>query len=59
MAAAILARFVRALLVGVSPLDPLSYAAVGTVMIGSAALAGLLAAWRLRGLSPSLMFRSE
>jgi ABC-type antimicrobial peptide transport system permease subunit len=59
MAAAIIARFVSALLVGISPLDPLSYAAVGTLMIGSAVLAGLLAAWRLRGLSPSTAFRSE
>lgn len=59
MAAAILARSVSALLVGVSPLDPLSYIAVGTLMIGSAVLAGLLAAWRLRGLSPASAFRSE
>jgi putative ABC transport system permease protein len=59
VAAAIIARLVSALLVGISPLDPLSYIAVGTLMIGSAVLAGFLAAWRLRRLMPSSAFRSE
>lgn len=59
LAAAALARSFAALLVGVSPLDPLSYVVVGALMVGSAILAGLLAAWRLHGLSPSAAFRSE
>jgi hypothetical protein len=57
--AAIIGRFVSALLVGVSPLDPLSYAAVGMLTMGAAAVAGLVAAERLRGLSPSSAIRSS
>lgn len=59
IAAGLIARFMAALLVGVSPLDPLSYVVVGMLIITSAALAGLAASWRLRHISPSAAVRSE
>jgi hypothetical protein len=50
--AALLARGVASLLYGVSPLDPLSYTAAGTLLLAGAAGAGALAAWRIRRISP-------
>lgn len=54
----LLARLYASLLVGIGSLDPLSYAVAGFAMISSTALASLVAAWRLRRLSPSEAFRS-
>jgi hypothetical protein len=50
--AATFARSVDAWLVGISRLDPLSFGASAVLLVAGAAAAGLLAAWRVRGLSP-------
>ena len=57
--AALLARSVESLLHGVSRLDPLSYAGAGGIMIAGTAAAGLVAAWRIRRVSPMDALRVE
>jgi MacB-like periplasmic core domain len=44
---------------GLSALDPLTYASVAIVMVGSAATASLAAAWRLRRIMPCDALRVE
>lgn len=56
---AIVSRVFGALLVGIDGLDPGTYAGVGLVMLVSATLAALAAAWRLRRLTPSDALRRE
>jgi ABC-type antimicrobial peptide transport system permease subunit len=58
VASMLLARLYASLLVGIGSLDLLSYAVAGFAMISSTAVASLVAAWRLRRLSPSEAFRS-
>jgi predicted permease len=58
MASMLLARLYASLLVGIGSLDLLSYAVAGFAMISSTGVASLVAAWRLRRLSPSEAFRS-
>jgi ABC-type antimicrobial peptide transport system permease subunit len=57
-AAAMVSRVFGALLVGVSPVDGLTYGAVATAVLGAAAGAAILAAWRLRGVRPSEALRA-
>jgi putative ABC transport system permease protein len=57
--AAIASRGLTSLLFGVSPLDPLSYAAVVIVLVGVAILASWLPAWRASRIDPSVTLRSE
>jgi putative ABC transport system permease protein len=59
MSASLLVRFAASFLVGVSHLDPLTYAGAAVLMTGCAALAGLVAAWRVRRLSPMDALRAE
>ena len=54
-----IARVFVALLPGLSALDPLAYASVAILMIGSAAVAGLAAAWRLRRVATADALRAE
>jgi predicted permease len=49
---ALVARVFTTLLVGVDGLDPGTYVGVGLVMLVSATVAALAAAWRLRSLTP-------
>jgi len=57
--AALLARFVSSLLVGVGQFDLLTYLSAGFAMIGCAGVAGLVGAWRVRRLSPLDALRSD
>jgi putative ABC transport system permease protein len=57
--ASLVVRVFVALLPGLTALDPLIYAGVGILMIGSAAVAGLAAAWRLRRAAPGDALRAE
>lgn len=58
-AAAGVARLMRTLLFGVSPLDPLSFAAVPLALAAAAALASFLPACRVSAISPVDALRSE
>jgi ABC-type antimicrobial peptide transport system permease subunit len=58
VAAALVARVFTSWLVGLSALDPATYATVAVVMLGCAGLAGLGAAWRLRRTMPSDSLRT-
>jgi ABC-type antimicrobial peptide transport system permease subunit len=58
VAAALMARVFTSWLVGLSALDPATYATVALVMLGCAGLAGLSAAWRLRRTMPSDSLRT-
>jgi predicted permease len=51
-AAAVVARMLRTLLFGVSPLDPLSFAAVPVILAAAAALASFLPASRVAAVNP-------
>jgi hypothetical protein len=53
-----LPRLFSALLVGVSPLDFVTYVVVAMMMLGCAAMAAPAAAWRLRRTSPSDALRA-
>jgi ABC-type antimicrobial peptide transport system permease subunit len=46
------------LLAGISALDVATYAGVALSMIGCAAMAALIAAWRLRRMSPADVLRT-
>jgi putative ABC transport system permease protein len=59
IAAAVASRGLTTLLFGISPLDPVSYAAVVTVLIGVAMAATWLPAWRAARVDPSVTLRSE
>jgi predicted permease len=57
-AAAIVSRLFASLLTGLSPVDLLTYGAVGLAMIGCTTLAALMAAWRLRRITPTEALRA-
>ena len=52
-------RLVAGMLYGVSPLDPYTYAAVLILILGLAALASFLPAWRASRLDPMRVLREE
>ncbi|HWH59535.1 MAG TPA: ABC transporter permease [Terriglobales bacterium] len=58
-AAAAVARLMRTLLFGVSPLDPLSFAAVPLVLLMAAAVASFVPARRASGIDPANTLRAE
>jgi ABC-type antimicrobial peptide transport system permease subunit len=59
LAALALTRVMRSLLYGVSPMDPLTLAAVPLFLIGLAALAAYLPALRASRVDPMVALRSE
>jgi ABC-type antimicrobial peptide transport system permease subunit len=58
-AAVAVARMLRTLLFGVSPLDPLSFAAVPFILAGAAALASFLPASRVAAINPVEALKDE
>jgi ABC-type antimicrobial peptide transport system permease subunit len=58
-AATAVAQLLRALLYGVSPLDPLSFAVVPLVLVAAAALASFLPASRAASVNPVEALRTE
>lgn len=58
LCAAWLSRVFTSLLTGLSALDAVTYAVVGTTMLCSAASAALAAAWRLRRMTPADVLRT-
>ena len=58
-AAAAIAQFMRSLLFGVHPLDPLSFAMMAIVLIAAAALASYLPACRVSAIHPSNVLQAE
>jgi putative ABC transport system permease protein len=56
--AAVVSQVFGALLVGVKPIDGLTYGAVAAVLLGAATAAAVLAAWRLRGVRPAEALRA-
>ncbi len=56
---ALVGRVLEALLYGVSPLDPLAYAAAATVLLAVAAAANLVPAWSAARVDPMHALRSE
>lgn len=58
-AAAAVARLMRTLLFGVSPLDPLSFAVVPLVLVAAAALASYLPASRVSAINPVDALKAE
>ena len=57
--AALASQGMTTLLFGISPLDPLSYAAVVLVLLGVAVIASGLPAWRASRVDPSVTLRSD
>ena len=49
----------ESLLVGVSPFDATTFTAAPVLMMAVASVAGILAAWRIRRLSPIEVLRAE
>jgi len=58
-AAVVVARLMRTLLFGISPVDPLSFAAVPLVLAAAAALASFLPALRVVAINPVDALRAE
>ena len=58
-AAAVLMRLMRTLLFGISPLDPVTFAAVPVVLLAAAALASYLPARRTTAVNPVEALRAE
>jgi predicted permease len=58
-AAAVVARMMRALLFGVQPLDPLSFAMMALVLVAAAALASYLPASRVSTINPADVLKAE
>jgi ABC-type antimicrobial peptide transport system permease subunit len=56
---ALVAQLFTSALVGVGALDPWAYSAIAVAMLGGAALAALMAAWRLRRIAPIDALRSH
>jgi ABC-type antimicrobial peptide transport system permease subunit len=54
-----LTRFVETMLFGLSPTDPLTYSAAAGLLIGTAALASAVPAWRASRIQPLDALRSE
>jgi putative ABC transport system permease protein len=52
-------RLLRGLLHGVTPADPLTFAAVALVLTGVAALASVIPAWRASRVDPVIALKSE
>jgi putative ABC transport system permease protein len=52
-------RLFTSVLVGVSPLDALTYISIGVMVVGCAGLAALGAAWRLRRVRPADLLRTN
>jgi ABC-type antimicrobial peptide transport system permease subunit len=59
IAAGPLSRLMRSLLYGVSPIDPITYLAVGVSLIAVAVLASLIPAVRAAGVDPGSALRVE
>jgi putative ABC transport system permease protein len=55
----VLARYVRSLLYGISPIDPAVLVSVGSFMLVVAVAAAVYPAWRTSRLSPTLAIRNE
>jgi putative ABC transport system permease protein len=58
-AAAVLTRSLESVLLGVTRLDAWPYAGAATLMLGGALAGSLVAAWRIRGLSPIDALRAD
>jgi hypothetical protein len=58
-AAAPAAQLMRALLFGISPLDPLSFAMMALILVAAAALASLLPASRVFAINPADVLKAE
>jgi len=58
-AAAGLTQFMKALLFGISPLDPLTYLAIPSILVASAVLASYLPARRAAAVDPVEALRTE
>ncbi|HEY2470517.1 MAG TPA: ABC transporter permease [Terracidiphilus sp.] len=58
-AAAAVAQLLRALLFGISPLDPLSFALVGLILVAAGALASYLPASRVFAINPADVLKGE
>jgi ABC-type antimicrobial peptide transport system permease subunit len=58
-AAVAIAQLLRSLLFGVSPFDPLSFAAVPVILVAAAALASFLPALRVSAINPVDALRAE
>ena len=59
VAAALLSRLISALLFGVDPIDPLTYAAVAAALLAAAAVASYLPARRVTRINPIDALRAE
>jgi putative ABC transport system permease protein len=57
--AMVLMRLIKSLLFGISPLDPLTYAAVPVVLVAAAVLASYLPARRASAVDPMEALRAE
>jgi putative ABC transport system permease protein len=57
--AALVSRVFAAMLVGVSPVDGLTYGVVAAAVLGAASGAAILAAWRLRSVRPAEALRTS
>jgi ABC-type antimicrobial peptide transport system permease subunit len=54
-----LARSITAFLFGVPPVDPVTFAGVGLLVVLTAAAASAAPAWRAARVDPVLMFRAD
>jgi putative ABC transport system permease protein len=52
-------RALRPFLFGVSPLDPLTFVAIGVTLAGAALLASWLPAWRAAAVDPAATLRQD
>jgi ABC-type antimicrobial peptide transport system permease subunit len=59
VAAAGLTRFMKSLLFGISPLDPLTYVAIPFILVSAAVLASYLPARRAAAVDPVVALRTE
>jgi putative ABC transport system permease protein len=58
-AALLLTRYMRAMLYGVTPVDPVTYAGAAGVLLIAAVLAGGIPAWRAAAVDPAAALRAE